>query len=161
MSRLAKLVSILIVSAGWASASVAAPTVLHTVCGSTISTATRTATGTFETPSEIPVLVPGGQFVVTVPAGTQRCIKLRFSAGAYCPHGCFLRVLDSNGLFQPSANTSPILRFANNNEVEAHSFEWVQRVGPGRHIVKLQIQTGNTIANAVFGPYTIVLEVTN
>jgi hypothetical protein len=135
----------------------AAPGVV-TNCGAPISSITKTMTNTFTFNLEQYVSVPGAGFIVRVPQGETRCLRVRFFASAYCPLSCFPRVMDGTTTFEPSFVAS--LRFASGNDAEAHAFEWVKRVGPGTHQIRVQIATGNTSQNAELRVYSTTLEVT-
>jgi hypothetical protein len=97
----------------------------------------------------------------TVPAGTTQCVKVRFTAVAECPLSCFLHAAENNNRLHPAFPANGT-RFSTDdtNAGTAHSFEWVKRVGPGSHTVQVKIQTGNTLENAKFGPYTTTVELT-
>jgi hypothetical protein len=142
--------------------SAAAAEIVTTRCGAPIRSITRTETEFFTTSSESPVKMPGTTAAFTVPPGAERCIRIRFSAIANCPLSCFVRAFVGDTLMNPGAFSQEPPRFSTDgtNAGTAHSFEWVLRVGPGRHATRIEISRGNTLEQADIGPYTVVIELT-
>jgi hypothetical protein len=140
--------------------SVAAAAPIVTLCGSPINSIVKTNIDFFNTSSEIPVNLAGASAQFNVPVGESRCVRVRFSAVANCPHACFLRAFENLNELNPAWVVNP-LRFSQDatNGGTAHSFEWVGRVGPGRHTITIKIQTGNSISNASIGPHTTTVEI--
>lgn len=154
MVVVARLVSLGLLLTGLVSAASADPLTIQ--CGAVLRSTVKTTTATFEFNSELPhVTVPNGVFSVNVPPGAERCITLTFSASARCPHACFISVLDTTGFLEPFGSN----RFAQGEDFRAQSFTFAKRVGAGNHAIRLQINTGNEIANAEIGPYTVRLDV--
>jgi hypothetical protein len=132
-----------------------------TKCGRLLEAIVKTEIESFTTNSEIPpVNIRGANAVFRVPAGETRCVRVRFSAIANCPLSCFLRAFVDDQQLNPAWVANP-LRFSTDdtNSGTAHSFEWVGRVGAGRHIARIQMQTGNESENANIGPYTTSVEI--
>lgn len=137
---------------------VASPVV--TKCGALVSSTAMTEIAFFSSPSEVPVVITGTTTSVNVPPGESRCIRVRFSAIANCPNACFLRASENDIELNPAWVVNP-LRFSQDstNGGTAHSFEWVGRAGAGKHTIRIRMQTGNTIANADIGPWTMTVDV--
>jgi hypothetical protein len=117
-------------------------TVTHN-CGSTIRSIVKTEEdGNFRTISSQFVNVTGASALITVPAGTTRCVKVRFSASATCPNDvdlafCALRVLTGGVTFDPVPYGG--VRIASGfNALTTHGFEWVKRLAPGSYMIQLQ-----------------------
>ena len=140
--------------------SVAAAAPVVTKCGSPIKSIVKTEIDFFTTNSESPVTLSGTFVSFNVPAGASRCVRVRFSAIANCPNACFLRAFANSTELNPAWVANP-LRFSQDatNGGSAHSFEWAGRVGPGKQISRIKVQTGNTISNAEIGPYTTTVEI--
>jgi hypothetical protein len=140
------------------SAAAAAP--VTTSCGAPVSSIVKTVIDQFSTPSEFPVILVGTGVNITVPAGETRCVRVRFSAVAECPHNCFLRAFANNTELNPAWFSSS-LRFSSDsiNNGTAHSFDWAGRVGQGQQTIFIKVQTGNSMDNARFGPFTTTVEI--
>ncbi len=136
----------------------AAPVAIE--CGPLIKSVVKTDIEFFTTSSELPVPLKGAAVSFSVPAGRTVCVRVRFSAIANCPLSCFLRAFVDNTQMNPAAFSNP-MRFStdNTNGGTAHSFEWVLRVGPGRHTARLTIGRGNTIDSANIGPWTFATDI--
>ena len=143
------------------SATAAAPiTPVTTSCGAPLSSIVKTVIDQFSTPSETPVILVGTGVNITVPAGETRCVRVRFSAVAECPHNCFVHAFANTTPLNPVQSSSS-LRFSSDsiNNGTAHSFEWAGRVGPGQQTIFIKVNTGNTIEDARFGPFTTTVEI--
>ena len=158
-------IAAMVVLTGATFMSVAAAAPVTTQCGRLISSVTKTNIDFFTSASELPpVFISGAGVNVNIPAGVTRCVRVRFSAVAACPHACFLRAVASSDAGTNELNpawTSNPLRFSQDgtNGGTAHSFEWVERLGPGQHLVRISFQTGNEIDPANIGPWTNTVEV--
>jgi hypothetical protein len=148
----------------------AGATVITTSCGSVISSFVRTsANEEFNTSSPSFVSVPSAGIVVAVPGSVNRCLKVRFAASTSCggnenSNVCRLRaVLNNTTAMHPIA---PMIFDASDNEssFEAQAFEWVRRVSPGTHTIRIQARVDSQPApqtNFGFGDWTLEVELTN
>ena len=130
MQMLKLAIVVVVTCASYMSVAEAAP--VTTVCGASIKSVTKTNIDFFSSSSEQPVNITGAAVNITVPAGQTRCVRVRFSAVANCPHSCFVRAFANTNELNPSWTANP-LRFSNDlmNSGTAHSFEWAERLGPG------------------------------
>ena len=157
--RILKIAAVVVLT-GATFMSVAAAAPVTTQCGRLISSVSKTNIDFFTSASETPVFITGAGVNVNIPAGVTRCIRVRFSAVANCLLACFLRAVAGTNELNPAWVSNP-LRFSQDatNSGAAHSFEWVKRLGPGQHLVRISFQTGNTIEDANIGPWTNTVEV--
>jgi hypothetical protein len=112
------------------------------LCGAEIRSVVKTEDAATTTSSTTFVRLPGAAAQFSVPSGETRCVKVTFNAQAACratsgsevPEVCQVRVLDNDVEMLPQGartiKTSPAQA--------AHAFEWVSRVGAGRHMIRLQ-----------------------
>ena len=85
------------------------------------------------------VTVPGAWVPLKVPSGS-RCVKVLFTAVTDCPGSiCYMRVLDGVQPISPVVGGGIAFDYRGATQ-EAHAFEWVRRVGPGNHLIAVQMR---------------------
>lgn len=154
MRVIARIVPIGLLLAGLVST--AAAEALTDQCGAVLRSTVKTTTDPYIFSAESPNTVPNAVFLVNVPTGTTRCVVITFSASARCPLACFVFVRGPNSFMNPAETSN---RFAQGDVFRAHTFQWVQRLGPGQYPLRIQIGRGNNIGSAQIGPYTAKLTV--
>ena len=83
------------------------------------------------------VTLPGAVVGVSVPAGATRCVKVLFTAEAGATGFCYVRAVDNGIPLFPDGGSFQAL-VSNDATANAHSFEWVRRLGPGSHTISIQ-----------------------
>jgi hypothetical protein len=109
---------------------------IKTNCGASIQSSVVTKTPSepqFVSTSTAFVRLPGTALNVVVPAGTKRCVKVRFTPRASC---------QGNG----GNATCTVRAIANNVEMKPgilgirDSYQWVSELDPGTHLVQIQVR---------------------
>jgi hypothetical protein len=136
-----------------------------TTCGASIRSVVKTDFVLFSTSSTTFANLPGAAVAVTVPPGETQCVKVRFSAEVRCMPSasadlCAVRVLVPDlTLFLPGVNG---VTFASEqgSATGTRSFQWVQRLFPGTHVVRVQAGVQNAATNFEIQAWTLDVEST-
>jgi hypothetical protein len=139
-----------------AAASTLRAEIVTTNCGTPIQSSVMTGNEPFKTTSKEFIRIRGAVFIVDVPAGQRRCVKVRFTAGAICRAvggnpACFIRIAAEGTQMHPQAGPNQGFSGQPFNP-GGLGYQWVQRFGPGSHLIQIQVRTDNV-------PETIVLAV--
>src|SRR5687768_10211585 len=117
-----------------ATTSLSQATLLRTTCGAPIQSIAATQNAQFETTNSTFTRVTGAVANITVPAGTARCVKVRFTAPAACfgPFGaeCFIRALTNTVEMNTMLAGNQFLASPEDSSPQPNSFHWVSRLAP-------------------------------
>ncbi len=128
-------------------AGIAQAAVVQTACSTPVESKAVTGNDLFETTSKTFVRVHGAAVTITVPATLTRCIKVRFTASVTCkaPSGtqtCFIRALAAGSEMNPQG----VAQQGMSGELlqpTGLGFQWVKRMGPGQHVIQVQVRSVN------------------
>jgi hypothetical protein len=131
-----------------AMASLSQAAVVKTSCGAPIQSIVVTKKASdpqFESTSTNFVRLPGSALNVVVPAGTMRCVKVRLTPKASCQGNggnadCFIRAVADGVEMSPGTLGGNDMRDA---------YQWVSRLGPGTHLVQIQLRRVAENAGAI------------
>ena len=133
-------------------------------CGATIKTVAKANNPNWTTSSTAFVAVPGAAITINVPAGEQRCVKLRFSALARCPNTgvvndeCFIRMVDvGSNLAAPPVNG--LSYAAEEGRFLVRSYEWIKILDAGSHILRPEAAVQNAATNFDIATWTFSVDV--
>jgi hypothetical protein len=118
---------------------------LAVTCGALVSTTIKSDVNPSIAAGNAFSSLIGAFVVVTVPAGTTRCIKVIFTPGdSTCgvANQCLVRALAS-----PTMPVFPAPTAANAQHVRSYH-EWARRLGAGNYPVQIQINAGGTTFTA-------------
>ncbi len=132
----------------------AAAGLVTTSCGAQLSSTVRTeSVGTVTSPTTFADLA-GATTTVTVPAGTTRCIKVVFTAETVCAiDACRVQALDNGVAMNPQGGGKQAID-SEHAGASGHGFEWVRRVGPGLHVIKIQQRVENAATQFAIDDWT-------
>lgn len=148
----------------------AASAATTTVCGPTMQNIVRTGTPDLETFSSTFIPLAGAAVAVKVPAGRTACLKVLVTISASCGDGknvtlgelCRLRVLDNNAQFMPALPPQDGVTIQAATEYPAgQAMEFVRRVGPGKHVIAVQVRTDADTTDFEINAWTMDVTVTN
>ena len=148
----------------------AAPAATATFCGPTIRSIVRTGTPDLETFSSTFIPLAGASVTVQVPAGRSECLKVLVTMSASCGDGknvtfgeqCRLRVLDNSAQFMPALPPWDGVIIQSSTEYPAgQAMEFVRRVGPGKHVIAVQVRTFAPTIDFEINVWTMDVTVTN
>ena len=127
-------------------AGIAQADLLQTSCGAPIESRIITASDPFQTTSKTFVRLHGAALTVVVPVGQQRCIKVRFTGGVTCkaPSGnqsCFIRALAAGSEMDPQGREQAL--GGELLQPTGLGFQWIKRMGPGQHVIQIQVRSVN------------------
>jgi hypothetical protein len=133
-----------------------------TVCGQPLFSVTRTQNAALETSSTTFATVPGAVQNVVVPAGQVRCIKVLFTAEVSCTDAfediCYIRATDNGVEMHPSGGGAQALS-SESFLPESGAYEWVRRVGPGTHTIRIQGRVDDSDTEFVLDDWTFDVQV--
>jgi hypothetical protein len=124
---------------------------MQTQCGAELFNLVNTQSAPGLSSSVPWAALPGTTYGFNVPNGASRCVKVLLTAETSCtgfagPDFCYVQALiDGNPMDPDGANFQAI--DSEDDSASAHAYEWVQRVGPGNHVLTIQQRVGN--ANTV------------
>ena len=160
--RTACLLGVLILVA---TTSLSQATLVRTTCGAPIQSFAITQNAQFETTNSAFTRVTGAATNITVPAGTTRCVKVRFTAPAACfgPFGaeCFIRALTNTVEMNPMLAGNQFLASPEDSSSQPSSYHWVSRLGPGIYSVQVQIRRNTMATSAKLQYWTMDIEILN
>jgi hypothetical protein len=133
-----------------------------TQCGAPIASFVLTnTTAEVGTRNTAFVPIPGARFEFTAPARlTARCYIVKFDASATCGGAapdnlCYVDVRDNGNPFDPPGG----IGFASDSPLLAtHSFEWVERVGSGHHVIVVRFRVANPATRFALTGWTMDIE---
>jgi hypothetical protein len=148
-----------------AATSLAQATLLRTNCGAPIQSIALTQNAQFETTNSTFTRVTGAVANITVPAGTTRCVKVRFTAPAACfgPFGaeCLIRALTNTVEMNPMLAGNQFLASPEDSSPQPNSYHWVSRLSPGAYSVQVQIRRNATATSAKLQYWAMDIEILN
>jgi hypothetical protein len=123
------------------------PNVITTTCGPNQTSIVKTDAAPTTTSTTGFSLLPGAQTPIVVPAGQSRCVKALFTAESACQGPpaadfCYVRATIDNVPMDPNGAGFQALD-SEDGSASAHAYEWVKRVGPGPHTVRIERRVGN------------------
>jgi hypothetical protein len=139
-------------------------TLVQSTCAGLAGTIIRTqnAAAAYNNTSFAPI--PGAAIFVNVPAGTTRCIIVRFTAGAACrgtasvADFCYIRAVASGVLMFPQGFN--LQTFVSEDFTpNAHAYEWTRRLGPGRHLISIQRRVASSATQFYLDDWTFEVEI--
>jgi hypothetical protein len=154
MLRIAKI-SLLATLLATLMAGMAQAGVVDTSCFAPIESRVLTGNDLFQTTSKTFVRVHGAALTVVVPATLTRCIKVRFTGGVTCkaPSGtetCFIRALADGVEMNPQGAGQQALS-GELLQPTGLGFQWVKRLGPGQHVIQIQVRSVNVPESITVG----------
>jgi hypothetical protein len=123
--------------AGGLAATPAGATPVPHSCGKVMNSFVKTEMSPFTTYSNVFKEVTGAYQTITIPAGTSRCVKVRFSADAFCNNAaghCLVYVSTDSANFDPAGYR--VLQAWGGES--AASFDWVKRLDAGTHTIHVK-----------------------
>ena len=112
----------------------------------------RTQNAPDVTSSVAPVVIPGTPYAFAVPPNQSRCVKVLLTAETSCTDSnandyCYVQALVDGAPMDPDGAGFMAID-SEDSTASAHAYEWVNRVGPGNHVLSIVQRVGN--ANTVF-----------
>jgi hypothetical protein len=141
-----------------------APPSVHTeVCGALTTDIVKTSNVPSTTNSMNFVQLPGAATVINVPGGQSRCVKVLFTAETACGPSaavdyCYVEATIDGVQMDPQGNGVQALD-SENATAGARAYEWVERVGPGNHLIQIQRRVGNAATSFYNDDWTFDAEV--
>ena len=132
-------------------------------CGVPISSIVRTEIGLFSTQSTTFANVTGAAVAITVPAGTTRCVKVRFSGIMRCSETvnfdvCAILVVIPNLVtFDPAF--LGIDYHDEDSNYAANSYEFVKRLDPGSYTIRVRAGVQNAATKFDITAWTMDVEI--
>ena len=107
----------------------------------------RTQSSPGVTSSPTFVNLPGTAFPFAVPQNASRCIKVVFTAETSCTGSnandyCYVQALIDGVPMDPDGQGVQAID-SEDSTASGHGYEWVQRVGPGNHVLEIEQRVGN------------------
>jgi hypothetical protein len=141
--------------------------IVTTNCGTPIQSTVITGDQPFQTTSKEFIRIRGAVFVVHVPAGQRRCVKVRFTAGAICRAvgdnpACFIRIAAEGEQMHPQAGANQGFSGQPFNP-GGLGYQWVRQFGPGSHLIQIQVRTDNVpeVITVAVNDWTMDVETLN
>jgi hypothetical protein len=125
---------------------------VQTPCGAELQNLVRTQNAPTVTSAVNPVVIPGTPFPFAVPANASRCVKVLLTAETSCTDSnandwCYVQALIDGVPMNPDGAGFMAID-SEDSTASGHAFEWIDRVGPGNHVLTIVQRVGN--ANTVF-----------
>jgi len=124
---------------------------VQTPCGPEQQNLVRTQNAPDVTSSVAPVVIPGTPFAFAVPANQSRCVKVLLTAETSCTDSnandyCYVQAQIDGAPMDPDGAGFMAID-SEDSTASAHAFEWVQRVGPGNHVLTITqaVRNNNTV----------------
>ena len=111
-------------------------------CGPQQTSIVKTESSPSVTQSVPFVPLPGANVQITVPAGQTRCVKVLLTAETACEitaasDFCYVRALLDGVPMDPDGAGFQAMN-SEDGTAESGAYEWIKRVGPGTHIVRIE-----------------------
>ncbi len=108
------------------------------------------------------VPLPNASVEINVYGEETRCVKVLFTAETACsptPAGdyCYVRALDNGRYISPGNKFQAI--DSDHGTAQGHSFEWIHRVGPGKHTFTIEWRVRETPTSFFIDDWTFDVQV--
>lgn len=120
---------------------------ITTTCGPNQTSIVKTESSPSTTKSVNFVPLPGANTQIVVPDGQSRCVKVLLTAETACRKTgaadfCYVRALADGVPMDPNGAGFQAMD-SEDGTASAHAFEWIERLGEGPHIIRIEQRVGN------------------